>query len=235
MRTNIILYVLFVGLISVTGSGCSVLAPNASLLDSPADIDVAAVTNTEAKLALQSAQSSEQQGKTEDAIRFYEHAKALNPEWKQISRRLAVLYDKHGNHTRAKAAYEEALKLFPNDAELLNDYGVYHMHRERWANAESLFRQTLRVAPQHKRASVNLGMTLAMQDRLQESYGAFAQIVGPAAAYSNLGVLLTRQGRTREARDHFNRALNIDRSLEQPAEFLSQLDQPKGSPVAGAE
>ncbi len=234
MRTIHRFLLCFACLVFVASSGCSVLPLNMKIGDSKDNIDVVAITNTEAKLALQSARSSEQQGKTEDAIRFYEQAKALNPEWNHICRRLAFLYDKLGNHTRAKAAYEEALTLFPDDAELLNDYGVYHMHRERWANAESWFRRALSVAPDHQRANVNLGMTLAMQNRLQESYEAFASVVGPAAAYSNLGVLLTRQGRIQEARDQFHRALAADRSLQQPAEFLSQLNEPNSAPLVGA-
>jgi Tfp pilus assembly protein PilF len=226
MRSRQLVHIYTLCLITVTGSGCSVFTPGTKLWNSAANVDVTAITQTEAKLALQSAQLSEQQGKTENAIRFYEQAKTLNPEWKHLSRRLAVLYDKHGNHTRAKAAYEEALVLFPDDVELLNDYGVYHMHRERWTDAESLFRRTLQITPHHERANVNLGMSLAMQNRLQESYEAFATVVGPGAAVSNIGVLLTRQGRIKEARNYFSRALIIDRSLQQPAEFLNQLDEP---------
>jgi tetratricopeptide (TPR) repeat protein len=59
-----------------------------------------------------------------------------------------------------------------------------------------------------------------MQGRLNESFPVFAHVVGPAAAYSNIGVLLTRQGRAAEAREHFQRALALDNSIHPAAEFL---------------
>jgi len=73
---------------------------------------------------------------------------------------------------------------------------------------------------------------LAMQNRLQESYEAFSHVVGPAAAYSNIGVLLTRQGRNDEAREHFQNALALDGTVRPASEFLSRLDRTSRATVA---
>jgi len=108
------------------------------------------------------------------------------------------------------------LQLDPHNADLLNDYGVFHLHREQWLEAGTQFRRALKASPSHQRATTNLATTLAMQDRLQESFDTFTQIVSPAAAHSNLGVLLTRQGRTAEAEQQFQHALAIDATPAPP-------------------
>jgi len=188
-------------------------------------IDAQALAKSEARLAAQAAETAEKKGKDEDAIRLYEQARVLDPQWNHLSRRLAVLYDRRGDDERAKSAYKQAIAMAPNDADLLNDFGVFHLHREQWSAAESWFRRALTAQPNYERAAMNLGMSLAMQGRLKESHEAFSRVVGPAAAYSNLGVLLARQGRIDEARDHLQRALALDGEIQQAREFLANLDR----------
>jgi len=193
-------------------------------------VDAKTLATSQAQLAVRAAETAEQQGKPGEAIRLYEQARTLDPKWVSLSRRLAVLYDQRGDDGRAQAAYERALAVEPHDPDLLNDYGVFHLQREHWPAAESWFRRALAEEPNHQRATINLAMSLAMQNRLSESYEAFARVVSPAAAYSNLGVLLTRRGRTDEARDHFTRARAIDPSIRPAEEFLAYLNGP-GTPA----
>jgi Tfp pilus assembly protein PilF len=211
----------------VAFSGCATLSRSgdSKALSATSSLDAKSLAMSQAVLALDRAEAAEQQGKSEEAIRYYEQARALDPKLAHLSRRLAVLYDQRGDDTRARAGYEHALQLQPRDADLLNDFGVYHLHREDWAAAEAWFRRSLVVDPSHQRATNNLAMSLAMQNRLNESYEAFSRVVGPAAAYSNLGVLLTRQCRIDEAREHFHRALALDRTVHPAGEFLSRLDR----------
>jgi Tfp pilus assembly protein PilF len=218
----------------VTVSGCTAIGDSkgprtSSSLDS---VDIQGLTESQAALALSRAESVEQQGKIDEAVRYYEQARSLDPKLDYVSRRLAVLYDRSGDAERARAAYERALQIQPGDADLLNDYGVYHLHRESWATAEAWFRRCLEVNRTHRRAMNNLAMSLAMQNRLQESYEVFSQVVGQPAAYSNLGVLLTRQGRVAEAREHFQRALASDPTTRYASDFLGALNQPPEATIA---
>lgn len=186
--------------------------------------DMAGFTASQSALALNRAELAEKQGKTREAIRYYEQAAALNPSLQHISRRLAVMYDQSGADSKARAAYEHAVQLQPNDADLMNDFGVFNLRREDWRTAEAWFQRCLALDAGHERALTNLGKSLAMQNRIGEAYNAFSQVSGPAAAYSNLGVLLARQGRTEEARKHFQQAVNIDGSIQPARRFLTELD-----------
>ncbi|QDU98856.1 tetratricopeptide repeat protein [Lignipirellula cremea] len=215
-------------LLAITCGGCTTFQDMSkwSWKPAPPAADAETFTRDQAAIAVTKGESAEQLGNTDEAIRYFEQARSLDPQWNHLSRRLAVLYDQRGDSEKARAAYHQALELQPRDPELLNDLGVYYLHRERWSEAEAWLRRALAAQPDHQRATNNLAMSLAMQGRLQESYDAFSKVVGPAAAYSNLGVLLTRQGRTAEARDHFQRALALENTLHPANEFLSLLDRP---------
>lgn len=218
------LFVMLTMLGMVLATGCATFKRNEQQLAPASSLDTRALAKTQASLAARAGEAAEGEGNTEKAIRMYEQARTLDPEWDHLCRRLAVLYDQRGFDDRARTAYEQAVAIAPKDPDLLNDVGVFFLHREKWPTAESWFRRALEAKPDHARATNNLAMTLAMQGRLQESYEVFARVVGPASAYSNLGVLLARQGRTDEAREHFRRALALESSLRPAAEFLACID-----------
>ena len=48
---------------------------------------------------------------------------------------------------------------------------------------------------------------------------------GPAAAHSNVGVLLAKQGHYDQAKQEFHQALASDPTLQQPKAFLAYLDK----------
>lgn len=216
--------VLAIGLL--TCAGCTSFNERASLPWNRAPaVDGAALAAHQAQLMEQAGRSAERQGKIDEAIRLYEQARTLNPEMDHLGRQLAMLYDQQGDDSRAQTAYEQALARTPNDANLQNDAGMYYLRRSRHAEAEVCFRRALQLQPAHARVRNNLGISLAMQGRLPESFAAFSEVSGPAAAYSNLGVVLMRQGKTDMARDHFRQAVEQDPSLIQATTLLAQLDR----------
>jgi Tfp pilus assembly protein PilF len=183
---------------------------------------------------LATARELQSHGHAPEAIILYERARQLNPRQKQISRFLAVLYDQQGNDQRALVEYRKALELTPKDPALLNDFGYYYYRRRDWRQAEEFFRKAIAAAPDEERAWVNLGLALGEQGRYQESFDAFAKVVGPAAAHSNVGVILASHQRLAEARSAFQHALAIQPDLPQAKAFLAHLDaQNSGPQMAG--
>jgi len=81
----------------------------------------------------------------EAAIELYEKARAAEPRLgPAVSRRLAVLYDRVEEFTKAQAEYDEARKATPADPELLADLGYSYYCRGDWKRAEDTLR------PDHK-------------------------------------------------------------------------------------
>lgn len=68
-----------------------------------------------------------EQGRAQEAVQFLTRATELQPsEWSFYSA-LGVSYDQLGNQSSARAAYEQALKLRPGEASILNNYALSRM------------------------------------------------------------------------------------------------------------
>jgi Tfp pilus assembly protein PilF len=183
-----------------------------------------------AKVCLAAAEELEKGGHYGQAIALYEKARQDYPGYATVSRRLAVLYDMQGNFTRAQEEYQKALELTPRDADLLNDVGYSWYCRGDWTQAENHLRQAVAANPGHKRAWVNLGLTLGQQQRYDESLAAFGNAVTPAQAQCNLGFVFTTQGKWDEARVAYGNALRLDGSLTLARAALDKLEK-AGAPV----
>jgi Tfp pilus assembly protein PilF len=178
-----------------------------------------------AEACIATAQQLQANGHGKEAITLYERARKLDPRNRQISRYLAVLYDQEGNDSRAMAEYHKALDLTPHDADLLNDVGYYYFRRHEWGQAEDYFRKAIAQTPEHERALVNLGLALGEQERYQESFDTFSKVLGPAAAHSNVGVILAAHQHRAEAIAAFRKALAIKTDMPQARAFLAHLEK----------
>lgn len=176
-----------------------------------------------AKACITTAETLETQGHDREAALLYERARTTIPDAIHYSRRLAVLYDRLGNAALAEKEFQDALRTSPSDTDLLNDYGYFQMRNGDLAAAEATFRDVLSKCPAHEQASINLGMTLAKQERWQESFEVFAPAVGAAAAHSNVGVLMAKAGYYAEAERAFQQALTLNPALPQATAFLAKL------------
>jgi Flp pilus assembly protein TadD len=183
-----------------------------------------------AEACVATAKELQAHGHSPEAIMLYERARQLNPQEQQVSRFLALLYDQQGNDARALTEYRKALELAPHDPDLLNDFGYYFYRRRDWRQAEEQFRKAIAQSPEHERAWVNLGLALGEQDRFQESLEAFSKVLGPAAAHSNVGVILAAHERKSDAEAAFKQALAIQNDLPQPRAFLAHFEEPANAP-----
>jgi Tfp pilus assembly protein PilF len=185
-----------------------------------------------ADLCVMLGRSLEHEGHDLEAIGQYELARHYKADT-DVSRRLAVLYDRVGDASRAMPEYERAVKAHPRDPDLLNDLGYHHYNLGRWADAEKALRQALEIDPRHGNAWTNLGMTLAQEGRHKESLEAFQHCVSAGEAQCNLGFLLTTQGNRKEARAAYEEALRLQPGLRLAQAALAKLDEaPRPAPAA---
>ena len=177
-----------------------------------------------ARACMVAGEQMQNNGQVEQAIGLYEKARKNDPGLKTIAHHLAVLYDIQGDSTRSLAEYRLAVEAEPKNPNVFSDLGYYYFKRDNLGDAERELRKAIELDPKHAKALTNLGMVLAGEKRFEESFQVFAQAVGPAAAHSNVGVLLAKQGRNDEARREFHEALALDSTLQQPKAFLAYLD-----------
>jgi Flp pilus assembly protein TadD len=179
-----------------------------------------------AKVNLATAQMMDRDGRIPEAIALYERARAINPEHGHVCRRLAVLYDRLGNFAKANEEYEKALAMFPQDSALLNDAGYCHFMQGDLSLAENYLRQSIELKPDNKRAWTNLGMTLAMRERIDEALEAFMHSVPEPQARCHLAFAFTVQGKRQEAMDEYRKALQLAPDLELARQALAKLENP---------
>lgn len=197
---------------------------NAPRAEPPAETSVELPARESARVCLRTAAEFEKNGQAEEAVRLFEKARELDPKWAQeAGRRLAVLYDTLGEFGKADAEYDRLLAAATKDADLLNDTGYSRYCRGDWPAAETLFRRAVDADAKHKRARVNLGLALAQQMKSAEALAAFAAVVRPADAHSNLGFVLAARGDRTAAAAEYGKALALDPGHKLARAALAEL------------
>lgn len=172
-------------------------------------------------------------GKYADAVLQYEKARTVKPKSPEVSRKLALAYDKAGEYSKAMTEYRKALAAFPKDSDLLNDVGYCAYQQEKYSEAEGYFRKAIDVQPQNERAWVNLGLALGQQGKAAESLAAFQKVLSPAESHGNLAFVYASQGKTDLAKAEYRRALEQDPSLKSARVRLAALESMElNSPTA---
>jgi Flp pilus assembly protein TadD len=138
-------------------------------------------------------------GHEAEAIGRLERARQLDPTRTTLSRQLAVLYQHQGELEKAGSEYLTALRVCPQDPDLLADVGKYHCARGDLVEAEKWLRGATALHPGDPRATLALGRVLGKQGKVEESFAAFRGVLSPPRAYHQVAVLLDEQGRHREA------------------------------------
>ena len=88
----------------------------------------------------------------------------LRPAWLR-----GHIYLDQGRFQDAEKAFLIALSDHPSDPDVLNSLGATREHLRRTNEAQSAYRQALRLAPDHSRAGVNLARLLGRSGRLAEA------------------------------------------------------------------
>ncbi len=210
------------------------IKPETSLGNSSIGKDQKLPDKDTAEIQLSIAEELDKNGYWSDAADRFEKARQLDPKYKYVARRLALLYDKSGNERRALEEYEKALELTPSDPDLISDLGYCHYNRGRWTDAETCFRRALTINAKHKKANVNLGLALAQQGKQDEAFEAFGKVTRPAEAKANVAFVLAAQGKKAEAKIMYQEALKMEPGLYVAQNGLASLEAPKKSETIDA-
>lgn len=129
-----------------------------------------------------------QQGKLDAAREKFERAVQQDSQNLKAQIGAGVLYQKLGENEKADRHYSAALRLKPDDPEVLNNYGQFLCGQKRTEEGEKLFLK-------------------AVRNPLYRT---------PETAYNNAGFCLQDAGKTAEAQVYFDKARAL-RSAKTPA------------------
>jgi len=124
-----------------------------------------------------------------------------------------------GDVDKAKALFQEAVRLDPSDTDALNNLAVCHVMAGDYRKALPLLQKVLRLNARYRGADLNIGATYIFKDdlarakpptvRAQSGGKTAAAKRVQATAYYNLGLIAARQGRFADAKASFERSLEV--------------------------
>ena len=119
-------------------------------------------------------------------IAALEQAKALAPgDWRPLSL-LGVAYQQVRRADDARTAWNEALRLSPDNAEVMNNAAMAQMTGGDPAGAETLLRRAVAQPNASLQMRLNLAMALGLQGRIPEAEQIIRRDLPPEAAERNL-------------------------------------------------
>ncbi len=180
--------------------------PSARLLDTGPGVKVSRRQAADVEIAM--ARTREQSGDPAGAEAAYARALEKDPRRADAEARLAVLAHGRGAEAASDEHCATALKLAPDDPEILCDRGYSLYLRRNWADAETHFRKALAHAPRDARTHNNLGLALARQGDREGALAEFARAgLDRGDAQANLALATAMEGRIDEARELYAAAV----------------------------
>ena len=155
-----------------------------------------------------------ERGYWDEAIREYQAALRINPNYAEAHLNLGVAYGQRGRWGEALREFQVALRINPNLAEAHYNLGVAYGEQGRWDEAIQAYQAALCINPDYAEAHCNLGVAYGQQGRLDENIREHqaALHINPndADAHYNLGLAYGQQGRLDEAIRECQAALRIN-------------------------
>ncbi len=169
---------------------------------------------TDPAAALQRAHQAMQAGRLDEARARIAAVEAAAPAARGAARHLLALVERRaGNAAAARAAFEAALALAPNDPNLHNNHGNFLDSEGDWEGARRAYARAIALHPGFADAHANLGIAAHRAGDAATARRALETAVrlnpGLARAWSALGSLLRDLGEREAAAEALDRALAL--------------------------
>jgi len=137
----------------------------------------------------------------------------VNTDLAMSYRSQAIRLSLQGKSAESETYWREALRLQPDDIDVLNELGLAVWRQGRAAEAEPIYRRARQIKPDDFRILTNLGLALYDQARIDEAGECYRRAIEiqPDAfdALVNLGLVLSDQGRFDEAKESLDAAYKL--------------------------
>jgi tetratricopeptide (TPR) repeat protein len=150
-------------------------------------------------------------GTTEEAIRHYEQALRLKPDYTDAHVNLGDCLLRVGRVQEAIDHYKQALQVEPNAADVHNNLGFALVQAGKTEEAIQHYERALQINPQFAAAHYNLGNALLEKGRFRDAITHYERAVQITPdypdAHNNLAFALLQEGDVQAAISHCEQAL----------------------------
>jgi Flp pilus assembly protein TadD len=148
-------------------------------------------------------------------------AVALDPKRGEAHNLLGVALDGRGWHDRAIDHYKQALRLTPDDPQVLNNLGYSYYLTDDFSSAKKYLEKAARRAPRDERILNNLATAQYRLGKKKDALESFVRASDPFTGRMNLAALLSRFGNYRDAAELCEEARRLDPRSAAPLEMLA--------------
>ncbi|MGE5369293.1 MAG: tetratricopeptide repeat protein [Chloroflexota bacterium] len=128
-------------------------------------------------------------GKLQQAAEILEKAHTPErPDWSVLSTQGSIA-DQLGDHDGARAYYEAALKIRPNEPMILSNLGLSYALAKNLPRAEETLRSAAAQPTADRRVRQNLALVLALQGKFQEAEDLSRRDLSPEEAAQNVAAI----------------------------------------------
>ena len=138
---------------------------------------------------LESARASVAAGKGFYALEPLRRAQALAPRDWRVYSLLAVAHDQNQQPQEARAAYDQALALSPDNPAVLTNLGLWYATHAQPAVAETYLRRAVAQPGAGAPERQNLALVLGMEGRLTDAESLMREDLPPEVAAGNMAYL----------------------------------------------
>jgi tetratricopeptide (TPR) repeat protein len=186
-----------------------------------------AFANFHQQLAIDPERSqAERDHSREKARKAYEHALQLDPDNLQALVGLGQLYDSTGDHARAVATYQQALKNHGMEPALWHRLGMSHGKAKDWDQSLQCLRKAVELEPENHFFVKTLGFGLARAGHFDEGFETLKMVMGEAEAHYNLAGMLRHMNQSDSSRQHLEAALQLNPQMGKARQMLADLQPP---------
>lgn len=148
-------------------------------------------------------------------------AVALDPGRGEAHNLLGVALDGRGSHELAVGRYKQALRLLPDDPQVLNNLGYSYFLADDFSSARKYLQKAARRAPRDERVLNNLAAVQYRLGRKKDALESFVRASDPFTGRMNLAALLSRFGNHAEAAELYEEAHRLDPRSARPLEMMA--------------
>jgi tetratricopeptide (TPR) repeat protein len=167
------------------------------------------------------------EGRTGEAIGYFQEAIKLSPDHLIALANLGSAYRQQKRWDDARKTYERALEVSPNDAEANYGLGMVFAQNDDTARAFDSLQRALKLRPAYPEALNNLGILYLRTQRRDEAVASFEECIRVAPAfdqsYLNLARVYAVEGAPERARSVLLELLKQHPGHEQAQKMVEQL------------
>lgn len=153
-------------------------------------------------------------GKFTEAIKAYNKAIELNPQYTDTYINRGALYDDLGKYQQAIKDYNKAIELNPQYAKAYNNRGNAYVTLGKYKQAFKDFNKAIELNPREAALYSNRGIAYAKLGNAQQAFKDFNKAIelNPqyAKAYNNMGALYFDLGKYQQAIKAYNKAIELN-------------------------